>query len=175
MRSILEYNKKGDFTSTIYAIIILVVVGILLLFMNRLNNGLYSSLDEYFNESSDYNNSLAHTSILDIQDVENSAWDYAFFAILAGFMLSLVLTAYASRFSAAFFWIYIVLSLFGLILSVGMSNMWQQLAQNPEMTESIARFPIMNAILGSYYPTVILAISMFVVIVLFGKRQESII
>jgi len=61
------------------------------------------------------------------------------------------------------------LSLVGLVLAVIASNIWQEMAANPEFATTITRFPIMDAILGTYYPTFIIGVVVVVMILLFGK------
>lgn len=171
----LSFNKKGQFESKLYAIIIIVVIGIIFLFFNRLNNELYDGLDEWFNDSANEGNnySEARDALSRIQDVENSIWDYAFLAIFIGFVIQIIMFSFATRIHIAFFWIMILLDLPLLVLGVIMSNVWQELAANPEFATSIARFPITNMLLGTYFPLAVVAIIFFTSIFLFGKRPTG--
>jgi peptidoglycan/LPS O-acetylase OafA/YrhL len=167
MRSIM--NKKGDFESIIYVVIIIFVIGVILFYMNHVSDQLYTNLDEYFNESDTYNDSVALEAVQDIHEVENEVWDYAFLALVMGYVLALLLSAFSTRITPVFYWIYGILSLVGLVLAVIASNIWQEMAANPEFAVTITRFPIMNAILGTYYPTFIMGVMVVVMILLFGK------
>lgn len=162
-------NKKGQFETKLLAIVVIFIIGVLFFFFNKLNNELYGSLDGYFNESEDYNNSEAQEATRKIIGVENSVWDYAFLAIFIGFIIQIVLFSFATRINIAFFWLMIILDIPILIVGVIVSNIWQELAANPEFADTLLRFPITNTVLGSYYPMIVVGIMFFAAIALFGK------
>ena len=137
--------------------------------MNKLNQQVYSELDEYI-EGSNYNNTEAHQATEELLEIEESnIWDWVFLAVFIGMMIQMLVFSFASRINIAFFWVFILMAIVILIIGVVLSNIWQEVASNPEFTDTIARFPITNAILGTYYPTVIVAILFLGMIVLFGK------
>lgn len=137
--------------------------------MNKLNQQVYSELDEYI-EGSNYNNTEAHQATEELLEIEESnIWDWVFLAVFIGMMIQMLVFSFASRINIAFFWVFILMAIVILIVGVVLSNIWQEVASNPEFTDTIARFPITNAILGTYYPTVIVAILFLGMIVLFGK------
>ena len=163
-------NKKAQFASILLVIITIFIIGIILFFFNRLNNELYDSFDEYFNETSETNYSEAHDAVRDIRTVENSVWDYAFLAIFVGLLIQIVMFSFATRINIAFFWLMIIIDIPLLIVGVVLSNIFQEVAANPEMVTTLARFPITNTLLGTYYPMVLTILFFLVAIVLFGKR-----
>lgn len=166
--------KKGaDVASIIFVVIAIFIIGLLFFFTNHLNNELYSSFDKFFNESSTINNSEAHQTLRNIQQADNSVWDFAFLAATILLFMVLILTAFSTRISVAFYWIYAVLSIIILALGVILSNMWQEVVTQPIFVDTITRFPITNAILGTYYPTLVTGIVIIGIIVLFGKRATG--
>lgn len=167
-------KKKGQFESKLLAIIIIVVIGIILLFFNRLNNELYDGFNKYFEETPKYNGSEAHNATIDIQTIENSVWDWAFLAIFAGLIIQIILFSFATRINLAFYWLMVLLDLPILVVGVVLSNIWQEMAANPQFVENIARFPITDAILGTYYPIAITFIIFITSIILFGKRPGTV-
>jgi len=56
-----------------------------------------------------------------------------------------------------------------LIVGVVLSNVWQGMVENPAFTDTLARFPITNTILGTYFPMIIVGVMFFAAIALFGK------
>jgi len=167
-----KMNTKAQFQSIIVVIVTIFIIGVILVFFNRLNNELYGSLDEYFNSSEKFNQTEAHLVVQDIKNIENSVWDYAFLAIFVGFIIQIVLFSFATRINTAFYWLMVIIDIPALIIGVALSGIWQEMATNPEMVESIARFPITNTLLGTYYPIAIVAIMFISAIILFGKRPE---
>ncbi len=145
------------------------IVGIILLFFNRLNENLYSELDEYF-EKSDRNQSEAHLATKSLLEIERSnIWDWVFLAIFIGLMMQMLIFSFASRTNIAFFWIFVLLGLIILIIGVVLSNVWQEFAEVSTFSETILRFPITNTLLGTYFPMAIVAILFLGMIVMFGK------
>lgn len=171
MRPIL--NKKGDIPSLIYAVVILFAIGFIFIFMNTLNHKLFTTTEGIFNSSSQLNNSQAIPTLQKIRATDDVAWDWAFLALYIGMMIALGMTAYATRISMAFYWIYIISSLFVLALGVAMSNGWQTAVSTGALQEAATRFPITNILLGSYAPIAVTALILITAILLFGKTPEG--
>ena len=168
-----KMHKKAQFESYLLAVITIVIVGIILLFFNHVADSFYSGFDQYFQQSPDYNNSEAHQSIVQIQDVENSAWDYVFLAIFIGIIIQILMFSFASRINAAFYWLMIIIDIPILIVGVILSNVWQEIAANPEFAVTITRFPITNTLLGTYFPVAVVSLLFLAMVVLFGKPSEQ--
>lgn len=165
----MKLNSKGDIPSMILAAVLIFIVAIILIFFWQVRTPFYDTLDEYLEENEDYNDTEAHQAIQEIGDVERSIWDYAFLALMFGVVISLIMTAFATRIHPAFFWAYIIASIVIVVLGAIISNMWQGVADNPEMAEAIAAFPITNTVLGSNFSVFIAAFMFIFIIVLFGK------
>lgn len=172
VRSLL-HNKKGDIESLIYVVVILFAIGFILIFVNTLNHKISVATENIFTNSSSMQNSSAIESIQKIRSVDDMAWDYAFLAIYIAVILGLGMTAYATRINIAFFWIYIIMSLVVLMLGVSLSNAWQTAVQNEQLTETVARFPITNFLLGSYAPIAVTGLILVTALLLFAKPQDS--
>lgn len=171
MRKLLEKkNKKGQIQGMIIAVITIFIIALILFFMNHLNKKFYDEFDEYFEGDAELNNTVAHTTLEDLQGVEGSRiWDYAFLAIYVGLLIQMLIFSFASRTNVAFFWIYALLGIITLIVGTMLSNIWQEIAVNPEFAETITRFTITNTLLGTYYPTIITGILFLTMIITFGK------
>jgi len=171
----LQRNKRGQAESIILAVITIVIIGIILFFFNHMNKRVYDEFDEYF-EGSEYNATTAHETLEDIQDVEGSRiWDWVFLAAFIGINIQMIVFAFASRQNLLFFWLFVVLGIVILLLGVILSNVWQDLVANSEFTTTLTRFPVTNAIIGTYFPTIITGVFYLTLIILFGKfpgRQE---
>jgi len=163
-------NKKAQFESVLFAIVMIVVIGIIIFFMSHVNEALYEGLDKHFEGDTDLNNTEAHLALQDIHDVEKSnLWDWVFLAIFIGLMIQMLIFSFASRTNIAFFWIFVILGIIILMAGTVLSNIWQEVVAKPEFADTILRFPITNSILGSNYPMIIVGIIFLSLIVLFGK------
>lgn len=170
---LLIQNKKGDIESIIYIVIFLAIVAIVLLLITNVNTDLFTQLEQNLNDSG-YSGTEAMTRTTEFKEVTQSrVWDYAFLGIFFGCLIAIGLSAYAVRISPVFYWIYGLLSLFVLGVGVILSNFWQELAGDPEFATTITQFPIMNSLLGTYYPVVVTAIIVIAMIILFGKPPEA--
>lgn len=166
-------NKKAQFESKLFAILMIFIVGITFFFLNHLNQQIYDKLDDRINDK--YQNTSVDTALDKIQNVEESnIWDYAFLAIFMAIMISLMMFGFASRTNIAFYWIFVILGIIVLVLGVVVSNIWQELAEQPIFAETILRFPITNAVLGTYFPMMIVGLIFITLTIMFGKRQETI-
>ena len=121
----------------------------------------------------DYNDTEALDTLDTIKTKDQSIWDWAFLGIFLGSILAICLSAWAIRISPIFFWIYGILSLIVLAMGVILSNIWQEFAIEGTFTETIANFPITNAILGTYYPLVVTLIIVIMMGLLFGKPPQE--
>ena len=174
MRSILsklKKNKRAQFESTLLAIISLFILAVVIFFFNHMNKQIYDKFDGYFNTSETFNNTVAHETLRDIQEVEGSnIWDWAFLAIFIGIIVQIVMFSFATRINIAFYWLMVLIDIPILIVGVVLSNIWQALVANGEFAVTILRFPITNLLLGSYFPILIVILIFIASIVLFGKR-----
>lgn len=170
MENILKLNKKGaDPQSILFTIVTLFALGIIIVFFNHFFSSFYDEIDVYLNSSADFNDSTASDTLDNIIISNNSAWDYAMIGLVIGYLIILGATAFATRISPFFFFVYLILAIIGLFVATILSNTWIEIASQPDMQSTIARFPITNALLGSIYPTLIAAVIMLVMILLFGK------
>ena len=92
-----------------------------------------------------------------------------FFLAAIGFIIQLVIFSFATRISPVFYWIYGVFGLIILVLSVVAGTMWQSLADDPNFADTLTRFPITDAILGSNFPIIVTFALVIGIIILFGK------
>jgi len=167
-------NKKGQFQSTLLAIVSIFILGVILFFFNHMNYQIYDKFDDYLEGNPTYNNTEAHIAIQDIKNVEGSRiWDYAFLAIFIGLIIQIVLFSFATRINIAFYWILILVDIPILIVGVVLSNVWQELVSNPEFSTTITRFPITDFLLGTYFPIAVTIFIFISSIVLFGKRSDG--
>lgn len=152
-----------------YFIIVIIIVGMFLLFINTITFSIYDNLDNYFESEPEYNQSVAHETIQEIKVIDSSIWDYFFLAIAMAYALGLFISSYSTRISNVFFLIYIVMLIIGVVIGAGLSNLWQESAANPALSDAAGRFPITNLILGDFFIVFISAVILISLILLFGK------
>ena len=172
MKSLIA-NKRGDIPSLIYLVITIFLIGFVFIFGNTLTHKLTTQMETQLNTSSEFVNSTAITTLQKIRTTDDYIWDYGFLAIYIGSVAALAISAYATRISAIFYWFYAIMSVIVLILGVMLSNAWQTGVATNVLSESVARFPITNFLLGSYAPIAVTAIIVITMVLLFAKTPDS--
>ena len=170
----LYQDKRGQFESIIYAIILIFIVAIIFLFSTHINREIYSGFDNYLS-GSEYNDTESHQALEKIEDVENSRiWDYAFLAIYFGLIIQIIMFSFATRINIAFYWLMVIIDIPILTMGVALSNIWQEYAADPVFASTITDFPITNALLGTYFPIGIVILIFLAAVILFGKPSEGV-
>lgn len=172
MKSLFE-SKRGDIPSLIYIVVILGVIAFVFIFTSKLSHQLNTQMEIALNSSPEFENSSAIPAIQTIRDVNDWAYDYAFLALYIGSLIALGLTAYSTRISPVFYWVYALMSLAVLAVGVLISNTWQAATETEMLSDTVARFPITDFLLGSYYPLAVTALILITMILLFGKTPET--
>lgn len=172
MRSLIK-NKKGDIESITLMVILLFAIGVVFIMSSNLTQNFLSKMAFVINDTSSANANYTVERVETIKAKDAVVWDYAFLGLFFGSIIALGLTAYATRFSPIFFWVYVLLSLIIVVVSVMLSNFWQDLVTQPDMAATLSYYPMTNMILGTYYPTIVTAIIAFVLILTFGKTPTS--
>lgn len=168
---ILKMNKKGsDIPSIIYAIGVIFAIGIMLVVMSFLALQIYQQLNTTLNDNPRINATQANITLTEIQDFEQSMWDYFFLAIVMAYVISMVILAFTTPTNPWLFAIFVVFGSLGLFIGVVLSNAWELFAQQNILSSTIDRFPITDLLLNNFYPLFITMILVLVMIMLFGKR-----
>lgn len=167
-------NKKGQLQSTLLAIFIVFVIGIVVFFFGDLFFRLFTELGTTLSS----NPATNHTNVIIASDTATdlyaTAWDYVTIAVMIGILISLITTAFLTRISPAFYWIYILFGIVIIIAGSMFSTLWQTIVSQDIYSAAITRYPMTNAILGDKF--VLIAVSLFVIlaiIFIFGKGAES--
>ena len=82
----------------------------------------------------------------------------------------MMILAFSTQANASFYFIFVIVGLFGLFLGVVLSNAWESFTSASVFSETIARFPITDAILDNFFTLYVLAMVFLTLIMLFGKR-----
>ena len=163
--------KKGaDIPSVIFIVIVLLAIGILFVFTNNLSQEIFDEFGNRIEAMPQYDeNTTAVTAIRSIEDQNTRVWDYSFLFISLFFLFALGILAFSTRISPIFYWAYGVLGMLLFTIAIIMSNMWQEFIAADALSSTAANFPITNAILGTYYPSLVLGAIILGMILLFGK------
>jgi hypothetical protein len=99
--------------------------------------------------------------------------DVVFLIIFAGYILSLVVTSLATNFHPAFFFIFLILSILGVVIAAPISNAYQEIVASAAFAPMVVDFPVINMIMSNL-PFVILMISALLMVVTYAKQRGTI-
>lgn len=167
-------NKKADIPSTIFIMVFIVAVGVIFLFTHNLFQNVVGTFADEIEASDNFDNdSEAVKSARSIVSQSDRAWDYGFLFIALGSVVALGLVGFSTRISPIFYWVYAVAGILVFSSSILLSNVWQEMAADEAFAVTIQSFPITNAILGTFFPTLMLGALVIVMILLFGKAPRD--
>ena len=164
-------NKKGsDFPSIIFTIAIIFAIGITVVVISFLALQIYQNLNTTLESNPDLSGGEANTTLVKVQGFEQTMWDYFFLAIVAAYVLGMMILAFTTPSSPWAFAIFVILGSVGLFVGVALSNAWEKFAEQSILSDTIARFPITDMILNNFYPLFVTLVLALVMVMLFGKR-----
>jgi len=95
-----------------------------------------------------------------------------FMIIFAGYILSLVITSWATFFHPAYFFLFMILSILGIVISAPVSNAYREIATSPAFASFVTDFPIIDMIMSNL-PFVIMLISALLMVVTYAKQRVN--
>lgn len=96
--------------------------------------------------------------------------DVVFMIIFAGFILSLVITSWATYFHPAYFFLFMILSILGVVVAAPVSNAYTEISTSPAFAGFIGNFAITDMIMSNL-PFVIMLISALLMVVTYAKQR----
>lgn len=164
------FNKRGQIQSVIFAVALFFALGFVAFTFGDLIFRLFDGMDTAL-EQTTLNATLQHQAVRDFAEFNAYAWDQITLAIMIGILISLFITSYLTRVSPIFYWLYIILTIFIIIGGSLFSQAWDIMISQDIYTQTVQRYPITNAIFGSNFVYILLALFVsFVIIMIFGKR-----
>lgn len=161
-------QKKGDIFQIFIMLIILIICAIIgficLVLTTRVNS--------FWDSSGMLNDTIAGTQAIDkIQDTSSRTTDYAILFLFIGLNIGILISAVKTNFHPATIVLFIFLVLIAIMISAGIVNMYQGLAQTPSVADVGATLPFTNFLFSKYLPLIITVISAFVLILMYGKNS----
>jgi len=96
--------------------------------------------------------------------------DVVFLIIFAGYILALLVTSLATNFHPAFFFIFVILSILGVVIAAPISNAYSAIVDAPAFESMIPMFPVTDMIMTNL-PFVIMLISAGLLIWTYAKQR----
>lgn len=169
-------NKRGValtdmFLFMIVALIILFISGMFIYMSGRIKDELHTNLDEQ-----EIGDTVNYTEVIDESmgqvDVAYRLMYWLSILLIIGMMISIFIGSYMVTTRPIFFVPYLFITIIAIIVSVGISNAYQEVISNPTLAETFAGFIGSNFIM-IYLPIWITIISFVGGIIMFVRMKSQ--
>ena len=164
----INMNKKGDISSIIVMIILVVMSGIIVIAFSK---G-FLEVTERLKESGEFSDT-SKEAIEMVEERTIPLLDFFVFFLLIAMSIGLIISSIYLRLHPAL----IVVLIFGIFLAVFLAgqfaNVFAEVTDHDELADTASQFKLTNLILGSNFPLIILVIGVIMVIILYSKRHSG--
>ena len=165
-------QKKGD----IFQILIVLIIIFALALVGFLTLGITTGVNDFWDESGLLNDTETGTLAIDrMQDTAPRTTDYAILFLFLGMNIGVVISAVRTNFTPVTIILFIFLTLISIMVSAGMVNMYQGLAQTASVIDIGESLTFTGFLFSKYLPLIITIISAFVMLIMYGKSGGDII
>lgn len=109
-------------------------------------------------------------SLTSVKTDVTSRFDYLVFAFFIGFILLIIILGWIIGGNPIFMFVFFILVLSGVLISMLLANVWEDVSQSDGLVESLSSFPITNHILLNL-PVYISIVGVLAIIVMFAKPK----
>lgn len=171
LRTIIK-QKKGDGFQIMFLLVLIFAIAIVglicLVLTTKVNN--------FWDSSGVLNETAVGTHAIDqLQDTAPKTTDYAIFFLFLAMNIGVVYGAVKTNFSPVIIFLFILLTLVGIIIAAGLVNLYQGLAQQPTIIDISSGLTLTNFIFSKYLPLVISMISGLVMLIMYGKSGSDMV
>lgn len=163
----MRFVKTGGPQDIIVIIVFIFIIGILGIVINKALNDIVPEIEGKINEtrtSADVSQGFAR-----IMNV-TAMLDKISFAIFAGLVILLIVSAFLVDTHPVFFPFFILILIIAVIIAVPLSNSWEEITSKSTFSTAITNFPIMNHILGNL-PIYTVVIGFLGILVMYAKSR----
>ena len=114
------------------------------------------------------NSSNATVNVLQGTQRVTARMDYVIFGLFIGLIIALILTSWFIGGNPIFMFIYFIVLVFGIVTSVVLSNVWEEVSTKAIFGTTVASFPITNHLM-TYLPIYSAIIGIVGLVILFAK------
>ena len=171
MKNILK-DKRGD----IFQILVVLIIIFVLAIVGFLTLTLTTRVNTFWDDSGLLNDTIAGTQAVEkMQDTAPKTTDYAILFLFIGMNIGVIISAVRTNFSPVTIILFIFLILISIMISAGMVNLYQGMAQTSSVSDIRENLTFTNFLFSKYLPLIICIISAFVMLLMYGKSGDSII
>lgn len=164
-------NKRGNALLDMFLIPAILVITIVFFFLGYYVYNIISTETDLFDDASE-DGSTAQGEIGDSASIVFNMLPYIFIMILVSIIVGLALTAYLVDSSVVFLVVGIILLMITIVISVPISNFYEEFRAESDFSDVNDAFSVANSIM-SHLPYYVLFIGGAFLIILFGKKSYA--
>jgi len=159
-------NKRGDLSTIIIAIVFIFALGVAFMIFSKVFldvTGEMKMMD------------LPNSSIDTIEHVEQRTiplLDYAVLFLFFSIVLGMIIASIYLDVHPALMVLFIIIFIIAVFLAGQFSGIFTEISSDTELSSTASQFTFTNALLGSYFPVIVLAVGIIIIIILYGKSRN---
>jgi len=163
-------NKKADLTSIIIIVCILFIFSLIAIF------GGYVILEvsKEIKTIPEFQNNTVETTVNFIQDNANNFLDFFIFILFIGLVIGLIIFSSTIEISPVYIGVFIMLMIIVIFLAGIFANMFSEIIEDEEISNSANQFKLTKFVLGSNFPIIILGVIIITLVILYGKSRVAV-
>jgi hypothetical protein len=164
-------NKKGDISSLIFIIVIVLALALFSIFISYFANQLTTNLKETAAEAG-VTDIRVNETMDSMQTNVTDMFDYLWFAIFIGLVIAMIIFSFLVPTHPIFFPIFVIVWVISIVISGPVANIWLNATVNTALNQTAASYGMMNYIM-SHLPWFIGVIGALMLVVLYAKRKHD--
>lgn len=157
-------NRKGSAQDVLLIMGLMFAFGVAFLVAHYATGEIYTAMLA----NPQINESAVTVDVLEAGLEVDDKLDYWTMAVFFGLIIALIVTAWFVSGNPLFIGVYVIVIIIAVVVSMGLSNGWEELSQNPKLIGSTNSLPFTNHVL-LYLPYYTAVLGMLGIIVLFAK------
>lgn len=161
-------NKKADLTSMIIMLVVIFAIAIAAIIFSRAFIEVTDDLagrPEFSNRTVD--------AIETVQDRAIPLLDFLIFFSFVGLLVGLIISSMYVNVHPALTFIFIIGLVVATFVAMQLANVTGEVTSQPELVSTANQFTMTTAIMGEYFPILILVTGVIVIVILYGKGRVA--
>jgi hypothetical protein len=164
-------NKKGGVQDLLFAIALFFAIGMISLVAVNIGSNVLGGIKNAGVAELGPNEQLINDTLDDGVEISGMG-DTVFLIIFAGYSLVLLLTALATEFNPAYFILFFMISILGVVIAVPFSNAYEQFYLSDAFNSYAGNFTITSTVMSNL-PFVIGAMSLVLLVVTYARARTG--
>ena len=162
--------KKGDASSFLIAIILMIVFAIVAVFLSWLLKDMFGGM---LNDSDINSNAGANTTISTLDLYRPVFFDNYVAWFILGSVFALFIGSIFLDYHPVWFVVFLLVTLMATFLAIQEANIYDEFRADSDLGSIVTEHSLSNALLGQYFPVLVFFTGIVAMIILYGKKNSG--